>query len=478
MKPEQQRYGLGQWLSRSVSAKLLFIGTLILLLLIPSLWISSLIEERQHRQQSVVREIGQKWSGQQVIGGPVMVVPYKTMIKTMVGEVEKFEERIQYLYVLPDELEVAAQTKTELLYRGIFKAVVYQAKLQVKGHFGPLDLARAKVAAEDVQWDEVRLAVGVGDLKGLKNNPNLDVGGQVYEPETDFSTKGAFSQNLMVAPDLGEGLLDGVPFRFELDLKGSESLHFIPLAKNTIVSIQGDWATPSFGGSFLPETRKVDDTGFTASWQVPHFSRKLPQQWTSDGTTIQGVWNDFNDIEYYTTEVMPGNSRSAYADVQEAEAFGVHFLQPVDHYQKAERTAKYAILIILLTFVSLFFTEIITKKRIHIIQYLLIGAAMIVYYCLLLSFAEHVGFNMAYFIASSATIILVSVFIAKLLGRLKMALLFAAIMSFFYLFIFTIIQLQDMALLFGSIGLFITIALLMYFSGRINWQQEEEQASK
>src|SRR5690606_33124410 len=156
----------------------------------------------------------------------------------------------------------------------------------------------------------------------------------------------------------------------------------------------------------------------------------------------------------------------------QATGFGIQFLQPVDHYQKAERTAKYAILIIVLTFVALFFAEVITKRRIHIIQYVLIGAAMIVYYTLLLSFSEHVGFNAAYAIASVATIALIGGFIAKLLRRRRVALIFSAILAIFYVFIFVIIQLQDMALLFGSIGLFITVALLMYFSGRINWASD------
>ena len=474
---KQQSYGLGRWLNQSVSAKLLFIGMLSLLLLIPSFWVISLIQERQQRQRSVVAEIGRSWSGPQLLGGPVLVVPYKSMVKTVVGEVEKFEERIQYLYLLPDELTMDASTDTELLHRGIFDAVVYQAEVQVKGHFGALDLVKAEIDAEQLLWEKARVAVGVGDLRGLKNNPEVYIGDQRYEPDTDFATIGVFGQNLVVAPQLTGEPWDKLPFSFTLDLRGSQYLRFLQLAKSTTVSVRGNWSSPSFGGQFLPESREVTAQGFTATWQVPHFSRQLPQQWTSKGTTIQQAWEEELDASSHVYETPPLPGRSAHDQVQLAEAFGLQFLQPVDHYQKAERTAKYAILIILLTFVSLFFTEVIAKKRVHIIQYLLIGSAMIVYYCLLLSFAEHVGFNMAYLIASLATILLVGLFIARLLRQRKMALIFSAILSLFYGFIFVIIQLKDMALLIGSIGLFITVALLMYFSGRINWQQEEEGES-
>lgn len=474
---KQQSYGLGRWLSQSVSAKLFFIGMLSLLLLIPSFWVTSLVQERQQRQRSVVAEIGRSWSGPQLLGGPVLVLPYKSMVKTVVGDIEKFEERIQYLYLLPDELMMEVSTDTKLLHRGIFDAVVYQAQIKVDGHFGTLNLLKAEIDEGQLLWDKARVAVGVGDLKGLKNNPDVSIGGQRYQPETDFANIGVFDQNLVVAPLFNGEPWDKLPFSFTLDLRGSHYLRFLQLAKSTTVSVKGNWPSPSFGGQFLPENREVTNEGFAATWQVPHFSRQIPQQWTSTGTTIQQVWEEDLDVSSPMYDASPMAVPPTRDQMQQAEAFGLQFLQPVDHYQKAERTAKYAILIILLTFVSLFFTEVIAKKRVHIIQYLLIGSAMIVYYCLLLSFAEHVGFNIAYLIASLATVILVGLFIARLLRQRKVALIFSGILSLFYGFIFVIIQLQDMALLIGSIGLFITVALLMYFSGRINWQQQEEGES-
>ncbi len=470
--------GLGYWLNNSVTLKLFVIGLLAIILLIPSFQITSLIQERQQRQRSVVAEIGRSWSGPQVLGGPVLVVPYKTMVKIMLGDVEKLEERIQYLYLLPEDLRIDAAADTKLLHRGIFDAAVYEAKVGMKGRFGALDLAKADVMPEQVLWEKARLAIGVGDLRGLKNSPTITLGDQAYEPETEYADIGVFASNLVAAPELSGEPWEQLPFAFTLDLRGSESLRFLQLAKHTHVKATANWGAPKFFGKFLPDEREIRDSGFTAQWEVPHFSRMLPQQWTAAQATIgERIEPDAAD-DYYTGEVTFADVPAAGANkTHEATGFGIQFLQPVDHYQKAERTAKYAILIIVLTFVALFFTEVITKRRIHIIQYVLIGAAMIVYYTLLLSFSEHVGFNTAYAIASVATIALIGGFIAKLLRRRGVALIFSAILALFYVFIFVIIQLQDMALLFGSIGLFITVALLMYFSGRINWMRDDMEES-
>lgn len=457
--------GLGYWLNNSVTLKLFVIGLLAIVLLIPSFQVTSLIQERQERQRSVVAEIGSSWSEAQVLGGPVLVVPYKTMVKTMVGDVEKFEERIQHLYLLPDDLRIAAKTDTKLLHRGIFDAAVYEANVGMEGRFGALDLAKADVAPEQVLWEKARLAIGVGDLRGLKNSPTITLGEQAYEPETEYADMGVFGSNLVVAPELSGEPWEQLPFAFTLDLRGSENLRFLQLAKHTHVEVTGNWGAPKFFGKFLPDEREIQDSGFTAQWEVPHFSRILPQQWTATQTTIGEHIEPPIDIPAAVVQDK----------THEATGFGIQFLQPVDHYQKAERSAKYAILIIVLTFVALFFTEVITKRRIHIIQYVLIGAAMIVYYTLLLSFSEHVGFNAAYAIASVATIALIGGFIAQLLHRRRVALIFSAILAVFYVFIFVIIQLQDMALLFGSVGLFITVALLMYFSGRINWMRDNTE---
>ncbi len=468
-----QQPGWGQRLAQSVSVKLLVIGFLALILLIPSFQIGSLIRERQQRQRSVVTEVGRSWAGPQVIAGPVLVLPYTTMVKTKVGDVEHLEERTHHLYLLPEQVDIQAASSAKLLHRGIFDAAVFEGTVAVSGRFGALDLAKAELTEGQVQWEKARLVVGVGDLKGLKNDPVFTLGDERRESETEYASIGLFEQNLVAPAGLTGQAWEQLPFSFSLDIRGSGDLRFLQVAKQTHVKATGNWASPKFFGAYLPDEREVTDSGFTAEWRIPHFSRQFPQQWTAVHSAI-GEDTDYGDLDPELVDFVREQTRPSFGESMQAAGFGIQFLQPVDHYQKAERTAKYAILIIVLTFVSLFFTEIIAKRSVHIIQYVLIGAAMIVYYTLLLSFSEHVGFNAAYLIASVATIALVGGFIASLMRRRRVALIFAAILGIFYLFIFVIIQLQDMALLFGSIGLFVTVALLMYFSGRINWQQRDE----
>lgn len=462
--------GLAHWLNHSISLKLVVIGLLAVILLIPSFQVASLIRERQQRQRTVVAEIGRSWSGPQVLGGPILAVPYKSTVRTMISEVERWEERIQYVYILPEDIEIEVDADTRLLHRGIFDAAVYESRVTMKGWFGPLDLS--DIQPKQLLWEKALLAVGVGDLRGLKESPTITVGDRGYEPETEFAGLGVFENNLVVAPALSGEPWEELPFSLTLSLRGSESLRFLQVARQTRVTAKGNWGAPKFFGDFLPDEREIRDSGFTAQWQVPHFSRRLPQQWMADQTTIMECAL-LEDSEGHYKGEMKGDK------IHEARAFGIRFLQPVDQYQKTERTAKYAILIIVLTFVALFFTEVITKRRIHIIQYVLIGAAMIVYYTLLLSLAEHIGFNGAYAVASVATIALIGFFLMRLLKHRRTALIFASILTVIYVFIFIIIQLQDMALLLGSIGLFATVALLMYFSGRINWMPDsmEETAA-
>ncbi len=450
----QPAKGFANWLKESVIVKLFLIGMLTLFLLIPSAWIQDLIWERQQRQNEVISEISDKWSGSQLLEGPVLVLPYKTRIseKDSTGRVS-FQEVLTNIYILPEDLNIASKANPELLHRGIFDAVVYNTKIQVQGKFSPLELKKSGIDPTMILWDKAKVVIGLSDLKGLKNNPIVRLSDSSYHVEPDFASVKLFSNNLVILPDLSTKKNTALSFNFELDIRGSSELSFMHLGKSTTVKINGKWNNPSFTGRYLPEDRKISEKNFSAFWKMPYFNRPFPQQWVGDDVSLTS------------------------AKSQEA-VFGVKFILPVDQYQKTMRSAKYAILVILLTFVSLFFTELLKKTKIHLLQYVLIGSAMIIYYTLLLSFTEQVGFMFAYLIASVATIVLVSVFIASLLKNKKIALIFAIILSIFYGFIYTIIQLQDMALLFGSIGLFITVALLMHFSGKINWERGQETAKE
>jgi len=443
--------GIINWINESVFFRLCVIGMLTLILLIPSFLVQDLIHERQNRQEDVIKEISEKWSGSQLVQGPVMVLPYKK----------------QNIYILPEVLKIKSKVNPEVLHRGIFDAVVYNASIKISGNFSFLELQKSGIDPDQIQWDKVKVVIGLSDLKGLKNNPIIKLSNQQYQVEPDFTSLKLFSQNLVIQPDLSKGRNTALPFSFDLDLRGSNALNFLHLGKRTMVMVEGEWSNPSFTGRYLPEDRQVSKTGFNATWTMPFFNRPFPQQWIAEHTILNTV------IEGEVKDKLPSRETTVNPDKQTNDAyFGVNFKLPVDQYQKTMRSAKYSVLVVLLTFLSLFFTELLHKKKVNLLQYVLIGAAMIIYYTLLLAFSEQVGFNTAYVIASVSTVTLVSGFIAILLKDKNPALIFGGILSIFYAFIYVIIQLQDLALLFGSVGLFVTVAVLMYLSTRIDWSKE------
>lgn len=453
--------GFNNWFGGSVLIKLGLIGFLTIILLIPSSLIQDLIAERQNRKEEVIREISDKWSGSQLVQGPVLVLPYKTMVITEDPNTNKSTSReiLSNIYILPETLKISSNVNPEILHRGIFDAVVYNSKIQVNGKFSALELIKSNINPAMIQWDKAKIAIGLSDLKGLKNNPHIRLENQNYEVEPDLNSLKLFGNNLVILPDLSSQKNTALNFSFDLELRGSEKLSFLHLGKNTMVKIEGEWKNPSFTGRYLPDERSISGSGFSATWKMPYYNRPYPQQWIEENTVLNK-----------TDTLVKGKNNS-----DNSATFGVDFLLPVDQYQKTMRAAKYAILVILLSFLSLFFTELLNKRNIHFLQYVLIGAAMTIYYTLLLALSEQMGFNLAYILASVATIGLIGIFIWSLLKNRKAAILFSGIMSMFYGFIFVILQLQDMALLVGSIGLFVIIAVLMYLSQKISWESNKEE---
>ncbi len=430
----------GTWLRESTGLKLFVLGFLLLILLIPLSQIESLMHERQSRSEQAIREVSNKWSRSQTLAGPVMAVPYETKleIKNNLGEIEIIT-KIKEAYFMPEKLEVSGSVAPDILHRGIFDVVVYSSSLQFSGNFLPLELQKLKIDPEAVLWKDAYLIVGLDDLRGIQENPVFNFGKDriTAEPGETAILK---NKNAIIAPlSLSENLNSSTAFSFRLKMKGSEQLHFLPTGKTSTVQLAGDWQSPSFDGEFLPESREIGKDGFRATWKVLHFNLPYPQQWTS-GTSV--------DLD---------NS-----------SFGVNLLMGVNQYQKSIRTAKYGILIVFLTFLALFLIELLYSYRIHIFQYVLIAAALTVYYTLIISISEHIGFNTSYIIASLATILLICLYATTFLSR-KLAGVLAGLLTLFYGFIFALTQQEDYALLIGSIGLFIVVAALMYISRQINW---------
>ena len=434
------------WHTDSVLIKLGIIAFLILLLLIPSSWIQSLITEREGYQQTERGSVIKNWADTQLIQGPVLMLPYKKQItETDAQKKVTTHEAIFMLYLLPQNLHIKAAVKTEPFQKGVYDATGYNAQVAVTGDFTQPNLAEAGIDSSEVLYNKARLVFSISDIKGLKNNPVISIKGQNYNADVAADDMIPFEKGLQINFPLQKD--QGFNSSYLLNLKGSNELNFLHTGKTTDVELSSDWRSPGFG-RFMPDTKNITERGFTASWHMIYYNRPFPQQWLNSNQVLNGQ----KDVK--------------------AATIGVKLQLPIDQYRKILRTTKYSTLIILLTFISLFLAEMIKNQRVHVFNYVLIGAAMVVYYTLLLSFSEQVGYNWAYLISSVSTIALIAVFTASLLKNNIVAITFSLILSIFYGFIYIIIQLEELSLLFGSIGLFVIVATLMYFSRKINWDKQ------
>ena len=463
-------------ISNSTVLKLFVIFFLSLILLIPLALISDLIEERKNREQEVSDGITLNWGKDQVISSPVLAIPYRETIPLSAEKAEKsnLREELKWIFVLPKTSNIATDITPQHLARGIYNTVVYNSNITLEGSFDKISLEKLEVPHEQIDWKGTKLIFGIQDFKGLGKRPSLNWDGNELTFDPDFNNLKLFTQNLVCPVSLDPQKTDN-RFKIKLNLKGSKSLNFLPLGDQTNIQAKGNWANPSFTGAFLPGKRNTETSNFSASWEIPSFSRKLPQQWTGDARSIfqfdNNLENGNEGNEQKPAQAVSTTIASANNLLDNADMITINFLPDINNYQKTTRVAKYGILVIILTFTSLLFTEVIKKKRIHIIQYILIGAAMVLFYTLLLALSEHIGFNLAYLTASVATVMLIGSFIKSITKDQKSALLLSSILALFYLFIYILMQLRDYSLIAGTIGIFIILAILMRVSTKINWYQ-------
>ncbi len=431
-RPEEPNF----WQRQSATLKGIVIFFLVLVLMIPTFMVADLIHERESRQTEAIMEVSSKWGQQQTLTGPVLVIPYEQVTRS--ADDKELTRETKYAYLLPDQLRIDGTVNPEKRYRGIFEVVLYSGDLHLEGSFEQPALGSLVPEGATVFWDKAKITLGIPDLRGLQDQVKLRWNGQesVFEPGLPMPGVAPSGIHAPVK------VTDAAKFDFKIDvsLKGSGSLFFTPTGKVTTVSLNSPWADPSFTGAFLPDEKNISAQGFQASWKVLNLNRNYPQSWTSDQTI------SFSE-----------------------SGFGVDFLLPVDNYQKSTRSVKYAILFISLTFLVVFFIEMGQSRRVHPFQYALIGLALVIFYTLLVSISEHLRFNAAYVISAAMTIGLTGLYARALFQSGKMALLVSGTLALLYAFLFVTLQLQDYALLIGSLGLFVTLAAVMYFSRKINW---------
>ncbi|MBR5354030.1 MAG: cell envelope integrity protein CreD [Bacteroidales bacterium] len=420
--------GTGNKNNFRLGIKLLVIAIISLLLLIPQAIIMDMVNERSNTEGLANLEVNEKWGNGQTLTGPVLFIPGDSAANN--------------LYILPETLDIDGNINSRTLKRGIYDFTVYETALTLAGNFSlPKELKAEQL--KSLRTDRAKLLFAISDFKGFSDNPALVLGGQPVELSSEALHLGSYDA-LSCSADLQSFLDSGtLDYRLTVPIKGSGYLYFLPAGRTTSVHLTSDCPTPSFTGRYLPSQRQVTDQGFTADWKVLALNRDFAQVLNS------------------------------HAELKKAQPFGVDLKVPVEQYQQTTRSIKYAYLIILLTFAVVFFVEIRRQTPIHPVQYALVGIALMLFYTLLLAFSEHLTFLLSYLIASIMTIGLITLFMRTLLRNTRAALFIGLLLVVLYTFIYVIMQLESYALLVGSLGIFVILAVAMYASQKINWYQEK-----
>jgi inner membrane protein len=417
-------------MQHSFTLKIVLLAILGMFLLIPLEMIKSIIGERQKNSDDVKKEIALQWAGQQVISGPVLNIP--VLIIPSKKDADPYKS---VFHIMPETLSVNGDIRTEKRHRSIYQAVVYTAALNITGDFIIPELNTGE--KNEILWKEAYYTMGISDNRGLKGEIFLKTDSDKLEAVPGLKDTDLFGTGISFPTDLSKRK-STIAFSVDLKVSGSEGLSFAPVGKKTQVSISSKWNSPGFKGNFLPVDKVIADSGFNARWLVTNLNRNFPQVWS-------------------------GKSYGVATD-----SFGVDFILPVDHYQKSLRSAKYGILFIALTFLALIFAEMAVKETIHIFQYLLVALGLVLFFSLLNALSEYTGFNVAYVISASSTIILISFFLRNLFKKRVTVLLISGLLVFLYSFIFILLTLNDYAYLAGNIGLFVLLAITMILSVKLN----------
>ena len=440
---KNQENGTLTFLQRSSTLKMILIGVLCMILLIPTFMIMDIIRERENRNQAAQQEVAQKWALNQTVNGPILSIPYK--IRKEVGDQFIIEDHTFHL--LPDELNIDGQVDPEILRRGIYRIVVYQSRLSINGSFDLKGLSSLPAEA-DILLDDAFLTLGISDMRGINEIVSFKIDDEELKIESGSRIPDMIASGISLQPSL-KSKEGHHSFAVQFDLRGSKNLSFVPLGGQTKIDLSSSWDAPSFVGAFLPKSRTVNESGFTASWSANQLNRNYPQSWSDH---ISGL--NFQ------------NSK-----------FGVDLILPLDDYQKSMRSAKYAILILALTFIVFFLVELIFIRKIHVLQYILVGLALCLFYILLVSISEHWSFDAAYLISSILIVSMITLYSIPIFRKRSASAVLSMILVGLYGFLFVIIQMVDYALVIGSIGLTAILGALMYFTKNMDQLLQNSNSS-
>lgn len=426
----------------SVTTKAVIIGVLTLVLLIPVAMVNDTIQDRARTALEAEGNIMQSWGGHQMVSGPILVIPYEVNRVRRSGELVLESGQV---HLLPATLAIDARLQTEVRHRGLYEVPVYTANTSMTANFEAPDMAGLGIADALVHWDRAFIALSLTDPRATRKAPTLSWGDKTARFESGGTRIRQLPKQLVADLDhFREPIHRDQPLTVQIafDVSGTRTFNIQGLGDETTVSMHADWPDPSFKGNYLPERYDISDEGFTATWRATGLGRSLPARWL-DGELS--------------------------AEATQGSTLGVELFEPVGLYTLADRATKYGILFIGLSFVAYFLFEVLGGLRVHPLQYLLVGFANAVFYLLLVSLAEHLGFASAYLLSVAASVGMITGYSHVVLKSRSRALVMAGILVALYVFLYLTLNAETYALLAGSIGLWVVLAAIMYLTRRIDW---------
>jgi len=458
---------------RSPGIKLLFVALIAVVLIVPLMLIYALVYDRQEQSNTAQASINAGWGGPQVVAGPVLVVPFRTtqtQNETVDGKaVSRVVEVEKLLYISPTRNAVQTRIDPEERRKSIYRSVLYTAHVSGSANFAlPADLERFGVTRERLMWDRAELRMGASDARGLTTGGTLSANGKALSVQPGKGPAASGGQGFFAF--LTWDGLGALNVDYAFGLRGSRSLSLVPRGGQTQWNVASPWPSPSFTGAFLPEKPQISDKGFKASYTVDKLALGQPPVSTQD----YDAPSDSNDPIYGLAEapvesIAAGGAHEVVGGPSRSVA--VSLIETVDLYSKVDRSVKYGFLFIGFTFLTYFLFDVIGGARVASAEYLLTGAALVLFFVLLLAFAEVIGFTAAYITASAAVIGLLTAYSAAVLSSWKRARFIGALLVGLYAVLFVLLNLEAWSLLIGSVLLFVALAGVMYATRNVNWTQ-------
>ena len=446
--------------NRSPGMKLLIVALIGGALIIPLLFVYGLVSDRQHQARVAQDSIAAGWAGAQAVSGPVLMLPYmKDHVTTEIVEGRSVRRTVRErhnLFLSPERQNVEAQIDPQVKERAIYRSVLYRASIDGSARFQlPDDLTGLGIERQDLLLDEAEVRFGMSDPRGLQTDAQLKVNGDIVALAPGRGPKSSGGTGVHALLDWSDG--EALDLQWSYSLRGSRSFGFVPRGQSTEWTVSSSWAHPSFVGSFLPDAdaAEISDAGFSASWSISNLALGQPMVTANDFGPAQ--------FEQSPIEIASDNGTSKMATIR--------LVEPVDLYSLVDRSVKYGFLFIGFTFLAFLMFDIIGGAKVASAEYLLSGAGLILFFVMLLAFAEMIGFAWAYVVASGAIIGLLTSYSAAVLKSWRRASMIGGLLIGLYVMLYVLLNLEGLSLVIGSVILFFALAGVMYTTRNIDWSE-------